>query len=98
MTVDDMLLATPSPGTLGGRFRAVGLGCDGEPAVVVDLREATADAFHSLEDEVAMLRSVVLAVLEDGPDDDGVARARPWPYLTPAQGRAVARAMEGVRT
>ena len=39
MTVDSMLLATPSPLSLGGRLRAVGLGCDGEPAVVVDVRD-----------------------------------------------------------
>ena len=37
--VDDMLLATPSPLSLGGRLRAVGLGCDGETEVVVDVTD-----------------------------------------------------------
>jgi hypothetical protein len=50
-----------------------------------------------LRTEVAILRSVVTAVLADGPDEFGDAKARPYPQLDAAQAAAVERAM-GERT
>ena len=67
MSVDSMLLATPSPLSLGGRLRAVGLGCDGKTEVVVDvtdrglrIRELVADVAR-LEAENRILRAIVEA-------------------------------------
>ena len=60
--VDDMLLATPSPGSLGGRLRAVGLGCDGEPAVVVDVRDDPTRPTLAAEYVVAEMRTAGLDI------------------------------------
>ena len=66
MSVDSMLLATPSPLSLGGRLRAVGLGCDGGPAVVditdgsLRARELAAEV-DRLDAENRILRAIVEA-------------------------------------
>jgi hypothetical protein len=50
-----------------------------------------------LRTEVAILRSVVTAVLADGPDEFGDAKARPYPTLDATQAAAVERAMREAR-
>jgi hypothetical protein len=84
-----------SGGTLAQRLRDHGYRPDGHPLVdgeVIDLRD---DEVDRLRTEVAILRSVITAVLADGPDEFGDAKARPYPQLDAAQAAAVERTMGG---